>query len=98
SRFSIGQGKTPAMLILTEGLTETLLISDQVVRPLQHQEFCLKQNLIKCISSSILGIKTDQLRTFSEIGKAVLQGNGVLLVEGYSTGLSIEMKRYNNAP
>lgn len=91
--FSIGQGKTPAMLILTEGLTETLLISDQVVRPLQHQEFCPKQNLIKCISSSILGIKTDQLRTFSEIGKAVLQGNGVLLVEGYSTGLSIEMKK-----
>ncbi|MED3815927.1 spore germination protein, partial [Priestia megaterium] len=91
--FSIGQDKTPAMLILTEGLTETLLISDQVIRPLQHQEFCLKQNLIKCISSSILGIKTDQLRTFSEIGKAVLQGNGVLLVEGYSTGLSIEMKK-----
>ncbi|MGG0305915.1 spore germination protein [Priestia megaterium] len=91
--FSIGLNSHLASLIYIEGLTETIITSEQVVLPLQNKALPPDEDIINYIANSILGIKTKKIRTFLDIEKELLQGKSILLVADYSVALSIETKK-----
>lgn len=95
-QFKINQGSTGAALIFLDGLADKKQIDEGILRPLMTQTSIsgtLKKLSLKKLQERFIFIgNISEQQNFGEMISAVLEGRAVLLVDGYSSALVMDVR------
>ena len=106
-QFTMGtEGRPKAVLVMVDGLVETMMVHDEILKPLMIESRTIPEKhgvfphydieVIKNTLVAVSGIKN--ISTFEEAIDAALGGDTVLLVNGFTTGLQISTRGGENRP
>lgn len=93
--FYSGDGKTRAVAIYVDGLTDSQTLQDFIIRPLQNHKLRDEENLLSYVEKNVLEtVDWTEVETFEDIFTDILAGNSLLLVEGCSRAISLSTKNF----
>lgn len=106
-QFTMGtEGRPKAVLVMVDGLVETMMVHDEILKPLMIESRTISEKygvfphydieVIKNTLVAVSGIKI--ISTFEEVIEAVLSGDTVLLINSFTTGLRISTRGGENRP
>ncbi|WP_420490754.1 spore germination protein [Neobacillus drentensis] len=91
--FLIG-GRTKAVLIYIEGLSNTEEIDKSVLSPLMQQTTADNLNMYTIFEQNLTVSKIKEIRTFSEVIEQISSGNPVILIDQQSFGVSVGLAKW----
>lgn len=93
--FYAGDGKTRAVAIYVDGLTDSQTLQDFVIRPLQETVLEGRNNLLSFVEKHVLEtVDWKSVETYEDALTDILSGNSLLLVEGCEKAVSLSTKNF----
>ena len=93
--FYAGDGKTRAVAIYVDGLTDSQTLQDFVIRPLQETVLEGRNNLLSFVENHVLEtVDWKSVETYEDALTDILSGNSLLLVEGCEKAVSLSTKNF----
>lgn len=103
--FYAGDGKTRAVVIYVDGMSDAQTIQDFVIRPLQKTDLVSERetnrksatdtDLLSFVENHVLEtVDWKSVETYEDILTDILAGNAVLLIEGCAQAISLSTKKF----
>lgn len=84
------------MLVYIDGIVDENFINSYIIRPLKRKKSVTTDNIhdLDLIKNDISSTKLLSVSTFKNLSQNLLEGNTILLIDGYNQALSISTTKY----
>lgn len=93
--FYAGDGKTRAVVLYVDGMSDSQTVQDFVIRPLQASLLPDKVNLLRQVEEQVIEtVDWKEADAYEDMVTSILSGNTLLLVEGCEKAISLSTKDF----